>query len=223
MTLTAHGRMSLTGAALGVAAILAAGCSSASSSTSSSAATAPSSAAGSAGSTSSSAPTSVTPTTGTSAAPSSGSSAHASGVAACDTTDLNVTLGSSEGAAGSVYTVLDFTNIGSAPCTLFGYPGVSLADSGSGQIGAAATRNPLHSADLVTLAPASKANVTLQVAEAQNYPTGTCSPKQTAYLRVFPPNQTQAIEVPFKTTGCTKSSVKLLSVTVVTSGAGSAN
>jgi Protein of unknown function (DUF4232) len=221
MTLTAHGRMSLTGAALGVAAILVAGCSSASSS--SSTATAPSSSGAGAGSASSSAPTSVTPTTGTSTAPSSGSSAHASGVAACATTDLNVTVGSSEGAAGSVYTVLDFTNIGSASCTLYGYPGVSLADSGSTQIGAAATRNPMHSPSLVTLAPAAKANVTLQVAEAQNYPTGTCSPKQTAYLRIFPPNQTQAIEVPFKTTGCTKSSVKLLSVTVVASGAGSAN
>lgn len=221
MTLTAHGRMSLAGATLGMAAMLVAGCSSASSS--SSAAAAPSSSsAPSAGSSSSSAPAATTPTTGASATPSAGSTAHAS-TAACATTDLNVAVGSSEGAAGSVFTVLDFTNIGDSPCTLFGYPGVSLADSGSSQIGAAATRNPSHSASLVTLAPGSKANVTLQVAQALNYPTGTCGPKQTAYLRIFPPNQTQAIEVQYKTTGCEKSSVKLLSVTVVTSGAGSAN
>ncbi|MDX6340403.1 MAG: hypothetical protein QOH87_541, partial [Trebonia sp.] len=41
-----------------------------------------------------------------------------------------------------------------------------------------------------------------------------------AQLKVFPPNQTQAIEVPFTTTGCAVSSAHQLSVTAVTAGAG---
>ena len=36
-------------------------------------------------------------------------------------------MGVAQGAAGSVYQVIDFTNISNTTCTLYGYPGVSLA------------------------------------------------------------------------------------------------
>jgi uncharacterized protein DUF4232 len=125
-----------------------------------------------------------------------------------------------EGAAGSDYLTIDFTNTGSSSCTLYGYPGMSLANSG-GPIGASATRDPSHSPTLVTLAPGAKANAVLRVADAQNYPSGTCSPDSSSFLLIYPPNQKQATDVPYKSTGCKNSSVKLLSVSVVTPGAGS--
>jgi hypothetical protein len=131
-----------------------------------------------------------------------------------------VKTGGSEGAAGSVYTTLVFTNTGSSTCTLYGYPGVSLLDSG-GQIGAAATRSPTHAPTVVTLKPGGKANVTLQVAQALNYPSSKCTTRQATDLRVYPPGQKQSIDVPFKATGCAQSSVKLLSVTAAASGASS--
>ena len=48
-------------------------------------------------------------------------------VAPCSTRDLQVKVGARQGAAGSTFVALDFTNIGTATCTIFGYPGVSLA------------------------------------------------------------------------------------------------
>ena len=52
-------------------------------------------------------------------------------------------------------------------------------------------------------------------------PTSTCSPDSSSFLLIYPPNQTQAIDVPYKSTGCKNSSVKVLSVSAVTPGAGS--
>ena len=69
---------------------------------------------------------------------------------------------------------------------------------------------------LITLAPGAKANATLGVANAENYPASACKPTAAAKLKVFPPNQTQAIEAPFTTTGCAVSSTHQLSVTAVT-------
>jgi Protein of unknown function (DUF4232) len=223
----------VTGAlAAGAFVIAAAGCASSSSSAppaapasssapATSAAAAPSSAAASSASSapsSASSPRAVsTPTAG-----GSGGSGGAGGGAAsaCATSDLTVKVGTSEGAAGSVYQVLDFTNAGSAPCSLYGYPGVSLAGgSPTAQVGAAATRSAAAAAAVVTLAPGATANALLRVTQAVNYPAATCSPKATTVLHIFPPNQTAAVDVPYKSTGCGSSSVKLLTIGVIQPGA----
>ena len=61
----------------------------------------------------------------------------------CATRDLKATVGVAQGAAGSVYQVIDFTNIGTASCSLYGYPGIALAGgSPVTQIGMAASRSP---------------------------------------------------------------------------------
>src|SRR6185437_13935363 len=74
--------------------------------------------------------------------------------AACPTRSLSVTAGSAEGAAGSVYQTLEFTNISRVACTLYGYPGVSLASGKPvSQIGPAATESHQAPRRLVTLAP----------------------------------------------------------------------
>jgi len=141
----------------------------------------------------------------------------------CATGSLSIKVGASEGAAGSVYQVIDFTNTGTAACTLYGYPGVSLA-SGTplGQVGAAATRSTTASPTVVTLSPGKTANALLRVTQALNYPSATCSPKATTDLRVYPPGQTKALDVAYPSTGCASASVKLLTIGVVQAGAGSA-
>jgi Protein of unknown function (DUF4232) len=214
-------RVPLTGATLAVAALLAAGCSPSSSSSTTGSASAPaaSTPAGSASPVAtSSAGAASSPTAA--ATPSSGSGSSASGAHSCATNNLHAAVAGGEGAAGSNYLTIDFTNTGGSSCTLYGYPGMSLANSG-GPIGASATRDPSHAATLVTLAPGGKANAVLRVVDAQNYPSGTCSPDSSSFLLIYPPNQTQATDVPYKSTGCKNSSVKLLTVGVVTAGAGS--
>ena len=204
-------RNSLTSAIAAIAVILAVGCGSQSSS----------SAGQPAGQQSSVAAASTRASAATAPASSSASSSSApASVPSCSTSSLRITLGGGGAAAGTDFTVLDFTNGGTSACTIFGFPGVSLTDSSGAQIGAAATRNPSKPPALITLAPGAKANATLGVANAENYPASACKPTAAAKLKVYPPNQTQAVELPFTATGCAVSSTRQLSVTTVTAGAG---
>src|SRR6202035_4618438 len=159
MTLNVHiVRNSLTAGIVGAVSIRAVGC----------------------GSHSSSAPK---PPTGQASAPSSSvspagtpTSAAPAGAAACSSSSLRISLGGGGAAAGTDFTVIDFTNSGSASCTLYGFPGVSLTNSSGAQIGAGATRSPSKAPTLVTLAPGAKASAELGVANAQNYPAADCKP-----------------------------------------------
>jgi hypothetical protein len=153
---------------------------------------------------------------------SSAGAAGSTAAAACPTRDLAAHVGLAQGTAGSIYQVIYFTNLSNAPCTLFGYPGVSLA-AGSpqvSQVGAAASRSTETAPTLVTIDPGQSANTTLRIVEAGNYPTGTCKPTATTFLQIFPPNQTTPIYLAYKSTGCASSAVKLLSVSVMTAGTG---
>lgn len=137
--------------------------------------------------TSSPAPITVLPAAGSSSQPS-----------ACRTADLSVRLGSPQGAAGSVYAPLVFTNTGDGSCRLAGYPGVSYVAPHSGhQVGAAASRNPQHPARTVTLAPGGHAAAVVQMVAYQNYPRSKCAPTRVSGLRVYPPNNTAAKYVAF--------------------------
>ena len=114
-----------------------------------------------------------------------------------------------------------FTNSGTTSCTLYGYPGVSLAGgSPLAQIGAAAARSTTTPASLITLAPGAVANALLQYTEAGNYSPSTCTPTPASTLVVFPPNQTVSASVAYSTTGCGATGVDILHVGTVTAGSG---
>lgn len=197
--------------------VAAAGCQSGSSSASSSSpASAPASSA--AASTASASAPASSPSAGASG----GSGAAAGGTGSCAAGTLKVTLGLGQGTAGSVYQVIDFTNVSSAACTLDGYPGVSLATgtTASAQIGAAAVRSTTTTPAVVTLAPGQSANALLQIADAGNYPTATCSPVKAKYLQVYPPNQTSASYLYTVSTGCSAAAVKLMTIGAVSPGKG---
>ena len=143
----------------------------------------------------------------------------------CPTSALKSSAGTGNGAAGSTYYPLEFTNTSSSACTLFGYPGVSFvtaAGSGGSQIGGAASRNPAVTSQLVTLAPGSTAHATLQVVNAMNYPEAECHLVTARTLKIFPPNQTAPIYVSFTAPACSghAKSVHILAVEAVQSGNG---
>jgi hypothetical protein len=140
--------------------------------------------------------------------------------APCPTRSLGLKPGLSQGAAGSVYQVLDFTNISNVTCTLYGYPGVALAGGQPvTQVGLAAREDPTTPRKLVTLAPGQVANALLRIVDALNFPASTCGPVKTQWLQVYPPNQTTPIYLAYQTTGCSKQ-VRTLTVSVVKSGSG---
>ena len=205
-------------------AIAGCGSQSASSLSSSPSAASGSSASNGAAASSSSASASTAAPTGPASSAAVNPNTASGGAPGCATRDLKATVGIAQGAAGSVYQVIDFTNIGTASCSLYGYPGIALAGgSPVTQIGAAASRSPQAGPALVTLAPGAVANTLLRITQAQNYPTSKCSPMASTYLQIYPPNQTTPIYLGYKSTGCSATGVNLLTVSVVQSGAGSGN
>ncbi len=125
------------------------------------------------------------------------------GAQACPNGSLKVTQGLGQGYAGGTYEVIDFTNTSGSTCTLYGYPGVSLVSGPPYvQLGLAAKRSTTTAATLITLAPGDVANATLQIVDALNFPTATCSPAAATDLQVYPPGQTAAVYLPNQSEAC---------------------
>jgi hypothetical protein len=149
----------------------------------------------------------------------------AQGPGTCRTASLRITLDTSQadGAAGSTYYPIDFTNTSADACTLAGYPGVSFVTAAEGtgrQIGAAAQRNPQFGSVAVRLDPEGHAHAWLQVAQASNYPASACSPVTARGLRVFPPDQTQPGYIQQDFPACGLTSAQVLTIMPMRSGEG---
>jgi len=146
-------------------------------------------------------------------------------LAPCQASTLKVTVNATQTgvAVGSSYYPVDFTNTASAPCGLYGYPGVSFVTSGDGaaqQIGAAAQQNAGFGKVAVRLAAGGVAHAWLQVSQAGNYPSTTCQPVTAHWLRVYAPGQTQALYVSQTFSACSSDGVQLLTVMPVRPGQG---
>jgi hypothetical protein len=208
----------LAGSALAIAA-LTAGCAAGSTAT----ATAPPATTTAATTPAATAPAATAPAaTGAStpAATTSGA-AQGSGAQPCSSRYLRANAGLSQGTAGSIYQVITLTNLDNVACTLYGYPGVSLAnETPVTQVGAAADRDTTSKPTTVTLQPQGVASATLRIAEAGNFPSSQCGPVATTWLQIFPPNQFSPLYLPYKSTGCKDSATHLLTISSVVAGNG---
>ncbi len=157
------------------------------------------------------------PATGPAAGPTA--SPAAGGPPACATSALRGSLGQGNGAAGSVYYPITFTNASATACSLYGFPGVSFVSSPSGgQIGAAAEEDAAYPRRLVVLRPGASASALLQVTQAADYPPSRCHPVTTRWLRVFPPNQYAPLYLRLPSQACARTAVHTLFVQVVRTG-----
>jgi hypothetical protein len=139
----------------------------------------------------------------------------------CLTTALTAWLGiPGNGYAGGSGYQLELSNISNQACTLYGYPGVSALGDGGVQLGSAATRDSSHPDQLITLGPGATAHVELLITEAGNYSPSACHPADAVELRVYPPNDYTAIEIPFSFQACAKTGPAFLHVTTTLNGAG---
>ncbi|MQA07962.1 MAG: DUF4232 domain-containing protein [Pseudonocardiaceae bacterium] len=120
----------------------------------------------------------------------------------CTAGTLRLDLVGGEGAAGTVYRSLKFTNSGGESCVIQGFPGVSYVTGDSGQqVGPAALREGTKGAP-ITLAPGSSASVDVGFTNVRNFAPADCRPTKVRGLRVYPPHDTAAMFVPFRTDGC---------------------
>ncbi|GGZ93396.1 hypothetical protein GCM10010371_61540 [Streptomyces subrutilus] len=114
----------------------------------------------------------------------------------CASGELDVSVGEPDAGAGQLYLPLHFTNTGDRPCTLRGFPGVSVLDGARRQIGEPADRDG-GAPGAVSLAPGRSATATLRTT---NGPLGGACLPEGAFLKVYPPASTDAflLKTPFK-------------------------
>jgi hypothetical protein len=160
--------------------------------------------------------------------PAATTTASAASTPACTTSNLVVWLNTvGNGAAGSSYYDLNFTNLSAHACTLIGYAGVSGVSLSNRQVGSSAARDNTIGPAVITLTSAisargllsatthNTATVILQITEVVNYPASTCRQISAAGLRVFPPGQTSSKIVAFPFAACAKSGPRYLHVEAV--------
>lgn len=131
----------------------------------------------------------------------------------CTTSELNISTGTQQGAAGSVLIDLNFTNAGSTDCTLHGFPGVSFVGMDNGtQIGAPAVREG-DAFPAVTLGPGENTIAALKISRAENYDSDACSLQPVDGLRVYPPGETASAYLPLEGfNGCDNDGLELLTI-----------
>jgi Protein of unknown function (DUF4232) len=118
----------------------------------------------------------------------------------CTAGDLGVWLAVDQGngAAGTIYVPLEFTNLSHHTCSLFGYPGVSALDRNGNQLGSPASWESLAGARTVYLAPGATAHTLLGYHDVVVSTTPGCDPVWSAVdLRVYPPGQRSATDAAF--------------------------
>jgi Protein of unknown function (DUF4232) len=130
---------------------------------------------------------------------------YQSGPPRCTTAELTGSLGTPEGAAGSVYVPLILTNSGKRTCALRGFPGVSYVAGDDGhQVGPAAEWAGARGSP-VSLEAGKAASAQLRLVNVHNFDEAACKPTPVRGLRVYPPGDTASLFVPMDGTGCAAS------------------
>ncbi len=134
------------------------------------------------------------------------------GAPPCKTSQLVIWIFNGQGAAGSFYYELNFTNLSGSTCTMRGYPKVFGVDLQGKRVGLNFAHAP-GKQKLVTLSgggalagPQAPDTVTakLQIVEAGNFPPARCHPTEIAGVRVVPPGQSASKVVPFPSETCAR-------------------
>lgn len=159
-------------------------------------------------------------TSATTTSPDAATSAPAGGTL-CKSSDLKLSLGRGDAAAGTVYRPLIFTNVSDDPCVIQGFPGVSYVAGEDGhQVGPAAVHQGAKGG-AVTLNNGATASADIGFVNVQNYDTVTCQPQPVRGLRVYPPQETASMFVELSTTGCASDKIPGDQLTVKTIQKGS--
>jgi hypothetical protein len=120
----------------------------------------------------------------------------------CRLSELAMTAGMGDGAAGSVYQPILFRNSGTRSCQLQGYPGVAAMSAAGTQASQAVRTASLAGSGLpatVTLTPGSVASA---VVRGSDVPSGNSTSCPSFTLLVTPPGETHSQSLPAKLPGC---------------------
>jgi uncharacterized protein DUF4232 len=147
-------------------------------------------------------------------------------VPACTAADLGgwVAVDQGNGAAGSIYYPLQFTNLSRHACAMRGFPGVSAIDRNGHQLGSPAGWSTMVAAHTVVLAPGATAHTILQYSDAEVTTAPGCNPVFTTFeLRVYPPGQYSATHAAFGLEACSHAGPVYMRVEPILPGVGTIN
>lgn len=147
-------------------------------------------------------------------------------VPACAAGDLGawVAITQGNGAAGSIYYPLQFTNLSRHACAMRGFPGVSALDRNGHQLGSPASRDHVVPARTVILAPGATAHTILRYGDVEVTTAPGCHPTFSTFeLRVYPPGQYSATYAAFGPAACSRPGPIYMSVEPVLPGVGTVN
>jgi Domain of unknown function (DUF4232) len=137
----------------------------------------------------------------------------------CTTGGLVVWLDTNgNGAAGSIFYKLEFTNLSGHMCTLGGYPGVSAVNLAGRMLGTPASRDTSRTPKVVTLKQDATATAVLRIVDAGNFSASSCGEVTAAGLRVVAPNATRSKAIPFPFAACSRPGPIFLTVQAVRNG-----
>jgi hypothetical protein len=151
--------------------------------------------------------------------------AHAAPAAvhACTADDLGawVAVSQLDGAAGTTYYPLQFTNLSRHACTMRGFPGVSAVVSNLHQLGRPAGRDHVVPVRTVVLAPGATAHTILGYGDVTVATAPGCHPTfRTFELRVYPPGQRHATYAAFDFEVCSHAGPVYMGIEPVQAGVG---
>jgi len=146
--------------------------------------------------------------------------ASASTVKTCTSALLSVSLGTSEGAAGTIYYPVVFTNRGAA-CAIWGVPAVQPVVGGASHsridVGPRARNDSLGQMPVRhVLAAHHQVSAGMGVAESGNYPVGLCEPENAGAIVVSLGTFLPPTNLTLKISVCTK--VSSVSTRLIVSG-----
>ena len=144
-------------------------------------------------------------------------------VRACTADDLGVWLAVSQldGAAGSVYYPLQFTNLSRHACAMRGFAGVSAVDRNLRQLGSPAGRDHVVPVRTVVLAPGRTAHAVLRYGDVAVATSPGCHPTLRAFeLRVYPPGQRHATYAAFDFEVCSHAGPVYMDIGPIQAGVG---
>ena len=150
----------------------------------------------------------------------------AAAVPACAAADLGVwvAVSQSDGAAGSIFYPLQFTNLSRHACAMRGFPGVSAIDRNGHQLGSPAGWAHTRPVRTVVLAPGATAHAILRYGDVTVATSPGCHPVSSMFeLRVYPPNQRQATFAAFSVEACSHTGPVYLDITPLQAGVGTRN
>jgi len=124
-----------------------------------------------------------------------------------------VAVGQGNGAAGTIYYPLEFTNLSGHTCALFGFPGVSAVDGHGNQLGSPANWEGTRSPHTVILAPGATAHTMMAYHDAAVTTEPGCDPVNSAVLlKVYPPGEHSATYAAYDFQSCSRKGVRYLSI-----------